>query len=331
MQARIAGQNPQQALPNGATPQRGPAPTNGALPLNGTPGQTNQNLTVPGQNRARGPIPPQMAGQVQMANGLRVPQPIMNGVPQAQMQGMQNGQLPMPNPALDVGLVARAQNISEQQRQAIRMQQAGQIPMQGQNGQIHNSPPRIMNNMSPPNFPQMANGNMLPFNPNNANGVSSPGLSPSQGQAGSPRMGQLQQLSNGMVPQAIRLEESIRQKYPNATTEQVMRMISDALAKSAHQRQGLAQSAMNAAAGGNMNGMVSGQGMVNGGQGQSPQLYAQMLRQQQEAQQKQAQAAAQAQAVQAQAVQAQASAVQNQQGNAQGHQRSTSAASGNSK
>ena len=267
-----------------------------------------------------------MAGQVQMANGLRVPQPIMNGVPQAQMQGMQNGQLPMPNPALDVGLVARAQNISEQQRQAIRMQQAGQIPMQGQNGQIHNSPPRNMNTMSPPNFPQMANGSILPFNPNNVNGVSSPGLSPSQGQAGSPRMGQLQQLSNGMVPQAIRLEESIRQKYPNATNEQVMRMISDALAKNAQQRQGLAQSAMNAAAGGNMNGMVNGQGMVNGGQGQSPQLYAQMLRQQQEAQQKQAQVAAQAQAVQAQAA-----AVQSQQGNVQGHQRSTSAASGNSK
>ena len=139
-------------------------------------------------------------------------------------------------------------------------------------------------------------------------------------------MGQLQQLSNGMVPQAIRLEESIRQKYPNATQEQVMRMISDTLAKSV-QRQGLAQSAMNAAAGGNMNGMVNGQGLanMNGGQGQSPQLYAQMLRQQQENQQKaQAQAAAQAQAVQAQAT-----AAQNQQANnGQGHQRSPSAASG---
>jgi chromatin modification-related protein VID21 len=243
----------------------------------------------------------------------------MNGVPQAQMQGMQGGQLPMPNPALDVGLVARAQNISEQQRQAIRMQQAGQISMQGQNGQIHNSPPRNMNGMSPPNFAQMPNGNMLPFNPNN-NGVSSPGPSPSQGQAGSPRMG-LQQLSNGMVPPAVRLEDSIRSKYPNATNEQVMRMISDALNKGNLQRQGLAQSAMNAAAGGGMNGMVSGQGM--NGQGQSPQLYAQMLRQQQEAQQKQIQAAAQAQAVQTQAA-----VVQGQQGNVQGHQRSSSAASG---
>ena len=328
MQARIAGQNPQQALPNGATPQqRGPTPANGALPPNGTPTQASQNLTVPGQNRVRGPMPPQMASQVQMPNGLRAPQPMMNGVPQAQMQSMQGGQLPMPNPALDVGLVARAQNISEQQRQTIRIQQAGQIPMQGQNSQIHNSPPRNMNAMSPPNFPQMPNGNMLPFNPNNANGVSSPGPSSSQGQAGSPRMGQLQQLSNGMVPQALRLEESLRQKFPNATQDQINRMISDAVQKNAaHQRAGLAQSAMNAAAGGNMNGMINGQGManMNGGQGQSPQLYAQMLRQQQDAQQKQAQAAAQAQAVQAQAA-----AVQSQQVNSgQGHQRSGSAASG---
>ena len=321
MQARIAGQNPQQALPNGPTPPRGTVPANGAIPPNGTQTQMNQNLTVPGQNRPRASIPPQMAAQVQMANGLRVPQAMMNGVPQAQMQNMQGGQLPMPNPALDVGLVARAQNISEQQRQAIRMQQAGQLPMQGQNGQIHNSPPRNINGMSPPNFTQMQNGNMLPFNPN-VNGVSSPGPSPSQGQAGSPRMGQPQQLSNGMVPHAVRLEESIRSKYPNATNDQVMRMISDALGKNA-QRQGLAQSAMNAAAGGNMNGIVNGQGM-NGGQGQSPQLYAQMLRQQQEAQQKQAQVAAQSQAVQAQGI-----AAQSQQGNVQGHQRSSSAASGN--
>jgi chromatin modification-related protein VID21 len=242
----------------------------------------------------------------------------MNGVPQAQMQSMQ-GQLPMPNPALDVGLVARAQNISEQQRQAIRMQQAGQIPMQ--NGQIHNSPPRNMSAMSPPNFAQMPNGTMLPFN-TNANGVSSPGALP-QGQAGSPRVSGLQQLGSGMMPQAIRLEESIRQKYPNATNEQVMRMISDTLAKSAaHQRQGLAQSAMNAAAGGNMNGIVNGQmGNMNVGQGQSPQGYAQMLRLQQEAQQKQAQATAQAVAVQAQV------AVSQQGNTAQGHQRSGSGAS----
>jgi chromatin modification-related protein VID21 len=87
------------------------------------------------------------------------------------------------------------------------------------------------------------------------------------------------------------LEHQIKTKFPNATQEQVMRMISDQLAKSVHQqqqRQGTAQSAMNAAAGvSTMNGMgLAGQG--------TPQLYAQMLRQQQENQQKQQQAQQQA-------------------------------------
>jgi hypothetical protein len=95
-------------------------------------------------------------------------------------------------------------------------------------------------------------------------------------------------------------------------------MISDNLARSAHQRQGLAQSTMNVAADGNMIEMVNGQGttIMDSGQGQSPQLYAQMLRQQQENQQK-----AQAQVAQAQAaVQAQAASAQSQQANnGQGH------------
>lgn len=74
-----------------------------------------------------------------------------------------------------------------------------------------------------------------------------------------------------------------------------MRMISDQLAKSVHQvqqRQGIAQSAMNAAAGG-----VSMNGMGPAAQA-TPQLYAQMLRQQQENQLQQKQAQAQAQAAQ---------------------------------
>jgi chromatin modification-related protein VID21 len=300
MQARVSGQNPQ-GLPNGV--QQRPAGPNG-LPPNGVPNPAGQNLTVPGQNQnqVRRPMPPQMQGQLPMQNNLRPPQGLMNGMPQAQMQNMQ-GQLPLPNPALDVGLVTQANRIAEQQRQAIQMRPQGQMAVPGQ---IYNSPPRNMNAMAAPGFAQMQNG-MMPFAA--GNNVSSPGNNPStQGQAGSPRMGHLQQLTSGMVPQAVRLEESIRQKYPNATQEQIMRMISETLAKSVHQRQGLVQSAMNAAAGGNINGIPNGManGMGNsmgmgamagnarmpGGVESSPQLYAQMLRQQQE---KQAQAAQQAQ------------------------------------
>jgi chromatin modification-related protein VID21 len=298
MQARASGQNPQ-GLPNGV--QQRPTGPNG-LPANGMPNPAGQNLTVPGQgqNQVRRPMPPHMQGQLPMQGNLRPPQGLMNGMPQAQMQNMQ-GHLPLPNPAVDVGLVNQANRIAEQQRQAIQMRPQGQMAGPGQ---VYNSPPRNMNGMAAPGFPQMQNG-LMPFAGNN---VSSPGNNPStQGQAGSPRMGHLQQLTSGMVPQAVRLEESIRQKYPNASQEQVMRMISETLAKSVHQRQGLVQSAMNAAAGGSMNGipngMANGMGMngmggnarIPGGVESSPQLYAQMLRQQQEKQAQAAQAAQQSQ------------------------------------
>jgi chromatin modification-related protein VID21 len=268
-------------------------------------------------------MPPQAQIPGQMPNG-RIPNPIMNGVPQAQMQGMP---APAANLGLNVGLISQAQSVAEQQRQHVRMQQAGQIPVPGQNGQIQNSPPRNMNG-----FNQMT-GNMMPFNPT-PNGVGSPGQSHLQhGQAGSPRMGHPQSLSNGLVPHAIQLETIFRQKYPNSTPEQITRMVSESLSKSAasNQRQGLAQSAMNAAAGGNMNGI----GNMNGGPPRmptgvenTPQMYAQMLRQQQQDQQKNTLAAhAQAQA-QAQAQQNQQTlAVAAQQGS-NGHQRSGSATSG---
>jgi hypothetical protein len=70
------------------------------------------------------------------------------------------------------------------------------------------------------------------------------------------------------------LEHQIRTKFPNATQEQVIRMISGPLAKTAYNqqpRQGAAQTAMN--------------GMGLAGQG-TPQLYMQMLRQKQDNQQK---------------------------------------------
>jgi chromatin modification-related protein VID21 len=253
----------------------------------------------------------------------------MNGVPQAQMQGMQ-GQLPLPNPALDIGLVTQAHRISEQQRQAIQARQQGQPSL----GQIHNSPPRSMSGMSPPNFPQMPNGNMMPFS--NTNGVASPGgaSNQSQGQAGSPRLAH----PNPMIPHAQRMEEQFRQKYPNASTDQIMRLVTEQLTKTMHQRQGIVQSAMNAAAGGNvgmangmgmsgnmngnMNGSMNGMNVNNGrmasGVESSPQMYAQMLRQQQENQQK---------AAQAQAVAAQVPGNGNGNG-AQGHQRSESSNGG---
>lgn len=147
-----------------------------------------------------------------------------------------------------------------------------------------------------------------------------------------------------------KMEEQLRQRHPNASPEQITRMVAEGLAKNANnQRQVSAQAAMNAAAGQNMpamNGMpMSGMGMngmgmngngmngngmngmssMNGMNGMnvgnarippglesSPQMYAQLLRQQQENQQK-----------------AQAAAAANAANNGgQGHQRSGSSNSG---
>ncbi len=262
------------------------------MAVNGTPASGSQNLTVPGQNRPR-PMPPQMPGQP-MPNGLRVPQMPMNGVPSAPMQG----QLPIPNPALDVGLVTRAHQISQQQ-QLLRQQQQGQLP--NQSPQMHNSPPR-MNGMPQPGFP-MQNSMMPPFN-SNINGIGTPpanahSQSPGQGQAGSPRMGQ--PLMNGVGPAVHNLEQQILKQHPNATPDQITNLVRDYLAKTVNrqqqqqqQRQGLAQSAMNAAAGGSPVNVMANMSVPGSGQGPTPQMYAQMLRQQQESQQRMAQAQQQA-------------------------------------
>lgn len=285
MQRRNA-QNAQTGQPNGGPPR---PPTSSAMAPSGIPA-SGQNLTVPGQNRPPRPMPPQMAGQP-LPNGYRVPAMPINGVPAASMQG----QLPLPNPTLDVGLVNRAHLISQSQAAMIRQQQ-GQHP--GQSPQMHNSPPRT-NGVPQPGFPVH---NLMPPSNFNGNGVGTPpanghAQSPGPGQAGSPRMGQNpMNMAAGNVSQVKLMEQQIMQKYPHATPDQVMRLISDNLNKSVQQqqRQGIAQSAMNAAAGGPAaNGMSPGNAMamngIGAGQG-TPQLYAQRLREQQENQQKAQQA-----------------------------------------
>ncbi|OWP05710.1 hypothetical protein B2J93_1759 [Marssonina coronariae] len=297
--------NPQQpGLPNGGPPR----PANSAVPANanGPAPMSGQNLTVPGQNRPPRPMPPQMPGPP-LLNSLRTPQMGMNGVPTAQMQG----QMPLPNPSLDHGLVSRAHQISQHQQAILRQQQGG---MPAQAPPMHNSPPR-MNGMSQTGF-AMPTNMMPPFNPN-TNGVSTPPAnshmpSPVQGHAGSPRISQnpLQHPTVHAASHVQILEHQIKQRHPNATAEQVRQMIQEQLPKSImqqqqqqQQRHGLAQSAMNAAAGAGGNTMHGANG-VNAGQS-NPQLYAQMLRKQQENQlaaQAQQQAASAVGAGQSQAI-----------------------------
>jgi chromatin modification-related protein VID21 len=322
-----------------------PPPPNGIQPPNGAPGSSGQTLQVPGQNRNPRPIPPQMSQQMgqqmgpQMQNNLRVPQG-MNGVPPAPMQAMQ-GQLPMPNPAVSVGLINQAAQTAEQQRAMIQMQQ--QSKPNAQSPQPHNSPPRTSNGMQQPNAFQMQN--MMAFNTNDhrsqagtppINGMVAPPGQGQHGPAGSPRPGQHPPVYN-MEPYAARIDAQVRQQFPNATPEQILSLVTEQLKKTMQNQRSqpsnkLAQSAMNAAAGGSpasvpgMNGQV--RGLSSGMNEKSPQLYAQMLRQQQENQHKADQARVAAAGLAA--AQGQTAPAGNNGQQAQGHAHRNSAGSANS-
>jgi chromatin modification-related protein VID21 len=185
-----------------------------------------------------------------------------------------------PNGAPDLRLVMQARQISEQQRQAIQIQQ------QGQNNQIHNSPPNMrasinMNGINQQAFLQNNQAMMAAFNAGSINGNGTPpanGLNIPSVPAGSPRMGHpgQPQQPNGSVSQISKLESQFRAQFPTASPEQVKKMVQDTLSQNlAVQR----QSAMHAAAGSG----TSLTGMLGGIQN-SPQQYAQMLRAQQERQ-----------------------------------------------
>jgi chromatin modification-related protein VID21 len=243
------------------------------------------------------PLPNGMA-QVPLPNGHgSIPQMPLKGVPQAPMQGIPGmsgmpgmpsmqglpaqHRMPAPNPAPDIRLVMQARQISEQQRQAVQMQQ------QGQNAQIHNSPPNMranmnMNGMNQQAFMQNNQAMMAAFNAGGMNGVSTPPANalnvPSVGPAGSPRMGHPShaQQSNGSVSQITKLESQYRAQFPTASPEQINKLVRDALNQNLVAQR---QSAMHAAAG---NGAALPS--MPGGIQNSPQQYAQMLRAQQERQ-----------------------------------------------
>ncbi|OHE95468.1 hypothetical protein CORC01_09201 [Colletotrichum orchidophilum] len=127
------------------TPAAGQVPAGAAGQVNGNmarPNMPNQ-LAVPGQ-AGRGRMPMQaptanMGGVPAQMSGLVPPMP-MNGVQTAQMQAALQAQhrMPMPNPQPDVNLMMQARRISEQQRQAVQLQQAQQQVQQ----QVHQQQPQ---------------------------------------------------------------------------------------------------------------------------------------------------------------------------------------------
>ena len=268
--AQRAGQMPnqqqqqqqQQQMMNaqGRTPNNlPPNPTNGGMP-NGVPNgmqagvAVNQNRTQPMQGMPAGATP--VNGQMQN-NAMA-----MKIMPQGQIQqgvGARPG-VPMQTSPDNARVIREANRLQEQQRLLQSRQQAQQIPQQTSQPQ---QPQQQFHNQ------QFAQGSHSP-NLNMPNGPSNPAMiAAMQAQGGmqspsfhggtpqgvstpSPRMGQSNPLSSGVVPTISNYQNQIQRANPNLPPEQVNKLATDRLNQYQQQQQQRMsqQAAMNAAAGG---------------------------------------------------------------------------------
>ena len=281
--SQSAGQRP----PN--NPQMAASHPHAALARANAPNQ----VPINGQARPRMPMhpTPNGAGSPGHVGGL-VPPMQMNGSPQMQMPAV-NGQsqMAMPNGQQpDVRLIMQAQRIQEQQRHSVQMRQ--QQSHQGSPGAtpMQNSPQAMraaaLNSLNQKNYLNNAQAQAMMASMHSANGtgMSTPpgsGFSMSAGQSASPPPNTTlpQQTHQTYVSQLQHIENHLRSTNPNVPQEAIRHMARQLLQS---RQNNMAQSAMNAAAG--------GQAQATAANG--PHQYAALLRQQQ--QQQQAQAAAQA-------------------------------------
>jgi chromatin modification-related protein VID21 len=231
-----------------------PPTSNPSLP-GGTPnGMTNGIPPSAGVNQAR-PIPMQNMPNGAQPNGQMPNGMAMKMMPQAQLQqtpGARPG-LPMQASPDNTRVIREANRLQEQQR-LLQSRQQQQHPQQGQ--QFHN--PQFGSQGSP-NM-NMSNVNGTPNNPammaalQNQGGMQSPsfhGGTPQGVSTPSPRMGQPNPLSSGVVPQISTLQSQIQRTNPNMPPEQVTKLATDRLNQYQQQQQQRLsqQAAMNAAAG----------------------------------------------------------------------------------
>jgi chromatin modification-related protein VID21 len=230
-----------------------PPTSNPSLP-GGTPnGMSNglppnasatQGRPLPMQNMPNGAQP-----NGQMPNGMA-----MKIMPQAQLQ-----QTPGTRPGLamqaspdNARVIREANRLQEQQR---LLQSRQQHPQQGQQ-QFHN---QQFGSQASPNL-NMSNANGTPNNPamiaalQNQGGLQSPSFhagAPQGVSTPSPRMGQPNSLSSGVVPQISTIQSQIQRTNPNMPPEQVTKLATDRLNQYQQQQQQRLsqQAAMNAAAG----------------------------------------------------------------------------------
>ncbi|KAJ9378017.1 hypothetical protein DTO063F5_7904 [Paecilomyces variotii] len=252
--AQRAGQLPnQQPMMNGA-PGRAPnaIPPNGGSPSlpgavpngmpNGLPpgigvnqGRPHPIQGMPNGTPMSGPMPPNaMAMKMMPQGGMQQPMAARPGIP---MQASPD----------NARVIREANRLQEQQRiLQSRQQQQQQLHNQQQYGQQGTHPPNVnLTNLNgSPNNPAMlaalqATGGMQspPFHNGTGQGVST----------ASPRMGQPNPLSSGVVPTISSIQSQIQRSNPNMAADQVNKLATDRLHQ--YQQQRMSQVAMNAAAG----------------------------------------------------------------------------------
>ncbi|EAU34516.1 conserved hypothetical protein [Aspergillus terreus NIH2624] len=275
------GQMPnQQGMMNGA-----PARTPNALPQNsGTPAVAGNNTPNPVPNGVPNGMPngmpagvgvnqgrPQMQGMPN-TGAMNSPMPpnamAMKMMPQSGMQqtpGARPG-MPMQTSPDNARVIREANRLQEQQRilqsrqqqppqpQQPHQQQQQHQPQQPQQ-QFHNQQQFVPQGSHSPNM-NVPNVNGTPNNPammaalQAGAGMQSPSFhnaTPQGVSTPSPRMGQPNLLSSGMVPTISGLQNQIQRSNPNMTPEQVNKLATERLHQ--YQQQRMSQVAMNAAAG----------------------------------------------------------------------------------
>jgi chromatin modification-related protein VID21 len=245
-QQRQASMQGQPGMPNGLNPQQ----------RNGTPGNANGNMATPmansssqqGVSNVNGAMAGRaMPGQQGMQGNFpnsNMPNMSMgtSGVPQAQMQALQNTQRMHPPDQVRMAMQKGQHPMSNQHQFQLQQQQinmASNLAQMGMNG-MPNA------NMIAQMGGQSMNGNMN----SSVNGMS--------GNASSPRMGQANQtgqsparnqLSSGHVPQFLHFQNQLKAQHPDWTQDQITKAASDQLSRLLQR-----QRAMNAASGSaNMN------------------------------------------------------------------------------
>ncbi|OGE53533.1 hypothetical protein PENARI_c007G01850 [Penicillium arizonense] len=247
--AQRSGQAPNQPAANapGRSNTNMPSTSNPSLP-GGTPnGVPNGMQPSAGVNQGR-PLPMQNMPAGAQSNGQ-----IPNGMAMKMMPNQMQGTGARPGMAMQTSpdntrVIREANRLQEQQRLLqSRQQPQGQQQFHNQQFSSQGSPNLNMSNGTP-NNPAMiaamqAQGGMQSpsFHGGTPQGVSTP----------SPRMGQPNPLSSGMVPQISTIQSQIQRSNPNMPPEQITKLATDRLNQyQQSQQQRLSQqAAINAAAG----------------------------------------------------------------------------------